>query len=310
MKKFKLSVIVAVYNVENYIVDCLQSFFDANPNPDTIQLVIVNDGSTDNSRQLINHFEQYNNVVIIDKPNGGLSSARNSGLDFVLGNTEYVSFLDADDLLSVEYFNEFYHVEELFKPDIIEFNANYFSNWRTVKFDVSLGTGNLTRFNEVLFNEIVTKGMWFAWSRIYKSSLFEEFRFPNGRRYEDMILIPTLYANSKSIYSSDKVLYLYRDNDQGITRNGKLSDIEDVLFAVQVFSRLDLSPSLNAKFKSNASNVILAILGSMPYNIEHWPCLKKVADDFKISLTFMYFKYIRFRLLSPIKSIIKDISKF
>ncbi|PAZ28377.1 hypothetical protein APX83_10265 [Escherichia coli] len=50
-----------------------------------MQLVIVNDGSTDNSRQLINHFEQYNNVVIIDKPNGGLSSARNAGLDFVLG---------------------------------------------------------------------------------------------------------------------------------------------------------------------------------------------------------------------------------
>ncbi|HAH1219162.1 TPA: glycosyltransferase [Escherichia coli] len=50
IKKFKLSVIVAVYNVENYIVDCLQSFFDANPKPDTIQLVIVNDGSTDNSR--------------------------------------------------------------------------------------------------------------------------------------------------------------------------------------------------------------------------------------------------------------------
>ena len=90
----KVSVIVPVYNVEKYITKCLTSLI--NQTLDDIEIIIVNDGSTDNSEQIVKQFKRsHNNIIYVTKENGGLSSARNFGLIYATG--EYIAFLDSDD---------------------------------------------------------------------------------------------------------------------------------------------------------------------------------------------------------------------
>ncbi|XEI34053.1 glycosyltransferase [Aeromonas veronii] len=307
---YKLTVIVALYNVKEYVVDCINSFVNANPQKNEVRLIIVNDGSTDNSRELIESFESHPNIVILDKVNGGVSSARNAGLDYALGTTEYVGFLDADDLLSLDYFTEFDRIYLQHKPDIIEFNANFFSDWRTIKFDVSQGHDELADVNDAFLARIVNNGMWFAWSRIYKVELFEHLRFSNGRRYEDMILVPSLYVRAKQVYSSSKVLYLYRANSNGITHNGKASDVDDILYAVKVFGLLKLSESFNNKFKRKALNVLMPILVNISHSTIKPSVFRRISESLDVSTNTVFFLYSKASVMKPIKDTVKFIARF
>ena len=94
----KLSVIVPCYNVEYYLVDCVESIIKAKV--DNMEIILVNDGSVDDTLKVINELhDKYDNLIkIVDKPNGGLSSARNAGLKVATG--EYVSFVDSDDTIN------------------------------------------------------------------------------------------------------------------------------------------------------------------------------------------------------------------
>ena len=90
----KVSVIVPVYNVEKYITRCLTSLI--NQTLDDLEIILVNDGSTDNSVAIIREYKrQHDNIILVEKENGGLSSARNFGLVYATG--EYIAFLDSDD---------------------------------------------------------------------------------------------------------------------------------------------------------------------------------------------------------------------
>ena len=95
----KVSVIVAAYNAEKYVTETLESI--ANQTLDDYEIIVVNDGSTDHTIDILREYEsEYDNMTVIDKENGGPSSARNSGLDIAKG--DYVYFFDADDVLEIE----------------------------------------------------------------------------------------------------------------------------------------------------------------------------------------------------------------
>ena len=97
---YKVSVIVPVYNVEQYLSDCLESI--CRQTLKGIEIIVVNDGSTDNSLSIIKSFQQkYSNIKLINKKNGGLSSARNAGIDMAVG--EYLFFVDSDDFITPDY---------------------------------------------------------------------------------------------------------------------------------------------------------------------------------------------------------------
>ena len=98
---YKVSVIVPVYNVEQYLSDCLESI--CRQTLKGIEIIVVNDGSTDNSLSIIESFQQkYSNMKLINKKNGGLSSARNAGIDMAVG--EYLFFVDSDDFIDLDTF--------------------------------------------------------------------------------------------------------------------------------------------------------------------------------------------------------------
>ena len=127
----KISVIIPVYNVEKYLRECLDSVISQTLAE--IEIVCVNDGSKDGSRDILSEYEKKDDrIVVVDKENGGLSSARNCGLDVAKG--KYVYFLDSDDLLnSQEALSELYQKAEENKLDQLFFDAEAFFENEEVK---------------------------------------------------------------------------------------------------------------------------------------------------------------------------------
>ena len=133
-----VSVIVPVYNVENYIIECLNSIVKIIPTDGSTEVIIVNDGSPDNSINLIENYilnlndNIKNNFHILSQENRGLSGARNTGINNAKGR--YLAFLDSDDVLQGDFFNDILAIIKKHNPDIVEFRA--------IRFDDNGNTSN------------------------------------------------------------------------------------------------------------------------------------------------------------------------
>ncbi|CVG79373.1 Chondroitin polymerase [Serratia marcescens] len=233
-----LSVIVPFYNNEAFVIAALDSLFAQIS--DDIEVVIIDDGSTDASGALVSQYlaqRRHPRVVFTSQANGGIAHARNVGLRLATGR--YITFLDGDDLLSDDYLALLRPQLTAGEYDLIDFNYQKFTEHpptpdnraaRPVAYDFSqLGLGSL--------QPLFARSMWHLWSRVYKRTLLAEEAFEEGRRYEDVIFTPFQYFKTRRIAHLDGELYFYRDNSQGITRNIKLKDIEDMLFAMEKMLR-------------------------------------------------------------------------
>lgn len=212
IKKMKLSIIVPVYNVENTLKRCVRSILCQDFND--FELLLIDDGSTDNSGFLADTIaEKDNRIKVYHKENGGLSDARNYGIERALG--EYITFIDSDD--------EIKDGTLLPLMSILEKNPEY----DIIEYPV---LGNPGCNDEYIFqpgkNEYRDSLDWlseyglehcWAWNKIYKRYLFDEIRFPLGKKYEDVYIIGELLKRKPFIATSNKGLYLYYKNNNGIT---------------------------------------------------------------------------------------------
>ena len=116
MDNIEVSVVVPIYNVEKYLRQCLESL--VNQNFDDYEIILINDGATDNSMKIAQEFEdKYKNIKLLSKKNAGLGAARNTGMKYVTG--KYVLFVDSDDYVSPEYISELYNVINREDSDIV-----------------------------------------------------------------------------------------------------------------------------------------------------------------------------------------------
>ncbi|WP_025121343.1 MULTISPECIES: glycosyltransferase [unclassified Serratia (in: enterobacteria)] len=234
-----LSFIVPIYNNEDFVIACLSSLF--NQITDDIEVVIIDDGSSDTSAALVNQFlasRPHPLSKFITQANGGVANARNVGLQHVSGR--YVAFLDGDDLLSSDYLAILRPLLLAGRDDLIDFNYQKFSGSPPVpsaNSEIRYSIYDLERHGLASLKPLFAHSMWHVWSRVYRRTLLAGETFENGRRYEDVIFTPFQYFKTRQIAHLDHQLYLYRDNDRGITRNIKAKDIEDMLFAMQKMLR-------------------------------------------------------------------------
>lgn len=234
-----LSVIVPFYNNGDFIIASLSSLFDQIS--DDIEVVIIDDGSTDASLALVNQFlaeRRHPQVKVISQANGGIAYARNVGLQNVSGR--YVTFLDGDDVLSHDYLAILRPLLLADKDDLIDFNYQKFTETPPV-LPIRQETRRIVYDFEhqglACLKPLFANAMWHLWSRVYRRTLLEGETFENGRRYEDVIFTPFQYFKTRKVAHLDHQLYFYRDNSQGITRNIKVKDIEDILFAIKKMLR-------------------------------------------------------------------------
>lgn len=210
-----LSLIIPFYNCETYISDTLDSIIEQCD--DNIEVILINDGSTDQSLEVIN--SKLNNINlnfrIITQKNQGVSAARNIGIDMAVG--DYIAFLDSDDTLELLFFEKIIQQIKLYNPDIIQFNFNFWNNTKK-KSGIKLKNGmNKTSFNLLL--NIFNFNSWYPWSRVYKRELFSDISFPLGFTFEDPAVIPFLFMKAKNILILEDYLYNYRENLSSITRS-------------------------------------------------------------------------------------------
>lgn len=218
MNKIKLSIIVPIYNVENYLKKCLDSLI--NQNSTNYEIILVNDGSTDKSLEICEQYEKENfNIKVYTKKNGGLSSARNYGLDKAKG--EYISFIDSDDWISNDYVKEIYNVIDNDKSaDVIAYNMIYINDgWQdgiTRKIYDNFESMDRKSIIKECYNPS------FAWARVYKNNIIKKYKFPSQDIwYEDMYVMPAILSNCKKIAYINKELYYYRQRKSSITSSVK-----------------------------------------------------------------------------------------
>lgn len=219
-----VSVIIPVYNVEKYLKRCIESI--TNQTYKNIEIILVNDGSTDNSYRICQEFsEKDTRIVLLNKQNGGLSDARNYGIKNA--NGEYLSFVDSDDYIDTTMLEKMYKLAKKENLDLVVCN--------TINID---DTGNSIEINsnynysdDTIKNYLLSPPM--ACIRIYKKELFKNIKFKKGIYYEDLELTPKLVKYTKKIGFIDEGLYYYYQRIGSIMKqkkfNNKLLDIFDVL---------------------------------------------------------------------------------
>ncbi len=258
----KISIIVPVYNTKEQLDKCLSSIVSQKDN--NIEAIIVNDGSTDSSEDIIlQYVNKYPNLFYYyKKENTGVSDARNFGLDKAKG--DYILFIDSDD-----YIDE-HLIENLKKhmdsnTEIIKFKASFVEQGKITKIDGPIF--NQTT-GENAFNLLVGKDIMFdaVWVYLFKKDLFtKNMRFRTGTYHEDFGLIPLMVLNAKSVISTDIQGYYYVQTTNSITRNKDyektIKSFEDTLLhydnMLQFISNLSVSKTTKENVKRYYTNAVL-----------------------------------------------------
>lgn len=237
----KLSIIVPIYNVEKYIVECLESIITQWD--DRIQVICIDDGSTDSSYSKLCEYiaklelEVQNSFIIKQQKNKGLSATRNKGVEISIG--EYIAFLDSDDKLNSSFISNILEViSNDQQPDIIEFNIEY-----------SNGNNILICTNSSSLIDKFKTGNWYACGRVYKRNMLDN-KFKVGLNYEDMLLIPQLYLKADKIHEIDKALYWYRYNSSGITHSINENNIKNSIKSFQIIIDTYKNINMNETLRS------------------------------------------------------------
>ena len=215
----KISVIVPVYNTEKYLKKCLDSI--VKQIYQDFEVIIVNDGSTDNSREIIDKYiERYpEKIKCINKQNEGLSSARNCGVETATG--DYITFVDSDDYIDQNLFkNLLPYVEkniDLIKFKLIKVDEEY-KELEKINGPVFDDVRGQEGFNLLVFNDVLLEP---ACLYLYKKTLFDKnnFKFLENTFHEDFGLIPIMLLNAKNMVSIDFYGYYYVQAKDSITRN-------------------------------------------------------------------------------------------
>ena len=232
-KSPKVSIIVPVYNVEKYLHRCMDSLI--NQSFEDIEIIAINDGSTDGSLDILKEYkEKDSRVIIVDKENGGLSSARNEGIKIALG--EFITFVDSDDWLDLNTLSDMYENSMKYNCDVVmcSYSREYsnkskpkiFDLDKLIIYDESKCRGLHRRIvgpiNEELNNPEHNDSLVTAWGKLYKSSIIKN----NDIKFVDTSIIGTedclfnvyFFANVKRAVFINKDYYKYwKENSNSLT---------------------------------------------------------------------------------------------
>ena len=231
----KLSVIVPIYNTESYLERCVNSII--NQTYEDLEIILVNDGSNDGSLAICKNYEKVDNrIKVIDKENGGLSSARNAGLDVCTG--DYISFVDSDDFLETDIY------EKLIADMVTE--------------DASVGCMQIKSVDEETYRQIyvdeipneylgVKSGQWYlekvcqrkvtesVCSKIFKREVINNERFAIGKLNEDFLFLINALINVDKILLTKHVGYNYSVRSGSISRQGFSKSLKDAVYNTEDF---------------------------------------------------------------------------
>lgn len=209
-----LSVIIPIYNVESYLDRCMESI--VNQTYKNLEIIMVDDGSPDNCPELCDEWQKKDKRIrVIHKKNGGLSDARNKGIEIALG--DYISFVDSDDYIDLDMYRSMIEALERTSAGISTCGRYSYRNGEITEKHTSTKEVVLTSIQAI--DELLRGGLIeeAAWDKVYKKELFDGIEFPVGEINEDMPIMPFLFEKANKIVCTGRPFYYYCENLGSIT---------------------------------------------------------------------------------------------
>lgn len=282
-----ISIIVPVYNVEQYLEKCITTII--NQTYKNLEIILVDDGSKDSSGKICDDFSKKDNrIKVIHKTNGGLSDARNHGLRIAKG--DYIGFVDSDDYIAEDMFETLYNLMENNNSDISIVSFYEMYNNKLIGVRDSKKIENFDKLEAIKELLIDTKIQSYAWNKLFKKELFENLEFPTGKNFEDIATTLLLFekANKVTLFEDPKYYYLRRDNSIVGVRNSKTyTDYLEVIYDKYMYLK-DKYPEIE---KYNAYNYLINMI---------W--VYSIISTFDLDAVFEKFKF-NYKLLEEIISI-------
>lgn len=240
------SIIIPIYNGEKYIDKCLKSILDCHYKSN-LEIILVNDGSTDSSKIICERYsDRYQNVILIDQKNKGLSAARNSALEVAKG--KFIVFSDIDDWISENCLDEIYDKLKNNNLDILVVSVDYYNN-KYSKLGVLLPL--VDDFNDILSGvEYIEKyGLKYqipVWNYIFKRSFLieNEFSFVEGYYHEDCEFISKVFYKCHRIGFTKNTVYNHLNSDNSIMRSKNIKKAYDLVEISRLVERTSNESSL------------------------------------------------------------------
>ena len=208
-------VVIPVYNVESYVSDCIDSVI--NQTYKKIRIILVDDGSKDSSGEICDRYKALDErITVIHKKNGGLSSARNAGIQWAINNKcgEWICFIDSDDWIHPEYVEQLLNAAKKYNSPV---SICYYSvsESRIFSYKPISSEAELWKSEDAY---TLKSGIpcAYAWNKFYKIDCFNEVRFPEGKYWEDLFTTHRIVLPLKSIPVIKEPLYFYYKNPHGI----------------------------------------------------------------------------------------------
>ncbi|MFV0146744.1 glycosyltransferase [Empedobacter falsenii] len=227
-----ISVIVPIYKVEEYLQTCIDSIIKQTyPN---LEIILVDDGSPDRCGDICDEYAKNDDrIVVIHKPNGGLSDARNAGLDICKG--DYIAFVDSDDVISEKFIEVLY--QNIGNADLAFCDLFYFDDGEIFTDQVKNDTPSVKLLDgQYLLGHINTftdKGplVVVAWNKLYRKFIWQNLRYPIGRIHEDEFVIHYILDICNKVSFIDLPLYFYRQRENSIMVTSSLKSCLDAIDA-------------------------------------------------------------------------------
>lgn len=237
----KVSVIVPVYNTSLYLSKCLNSL--VNQTLKDIEIIVINDGSTDNSLEIINGFKKDNkNIVVINDSNHGQGFARNRGIELAKG--DFITFVDSDDFIDYDMLEKMYKVSKDYDVVVCDINKVFENKIQVFK--------NYNKYSKEDNKNLMISHQGPV-ARLYRKELFKDIRFLEGVYYEDLGMIPVLSQNVNKVKYIEEAMYYYLIRNNSTMKQKKYNKkLEDIFTVIEY-----LNKEIDEKYKEELEYIYI-----------------------------------------------------
>ena len=285
-EKALISLIIPVYKVEKYLEKCIQSVI--NQTYENLQIILVDDGSPDNCGKICDEYAKKDHrIEVIHKSNGGLSDARNKGLEIAKG--EYIGFVDSDDYIEADMYEVLYNLLKQYNADVSICNFYTVSQGKISIKNADNGINEYNRI-EILKEILLDKNIQsYAWNKLYKKELFDEIKYHIGKKYEDIGTTFYLLEKCNKVVVTGKSEYYYINRQDSIVNNVTESTITD--YIELIMQRYDYIEENIKELSSYNKDYLKRILKTAEKDIKS---LNEVGDYTKKKYEELYNKVQKF----------------
>lgn len=280
-----VSIIIPIYNVENYLEQCIISV--VHQTYKNLEIILVNDGSPDNSFEICKQWKRKDSrIKLINKDNGGLSDARNCGLRVASG--ELVLFVDSDDWISINMVENM--VNKMIQNDVDLVVCDFIRAFpdgfmeKNNKQDFPPKVVSVEEFLKLVLEDKVLTNH--AWRRLYKKKYIPKDVFPKNRNFEDIFSTPKFVENMSKVLIVNDAYYFYRVNDSSIVNNLNYKNVKDHFDAILMSNSIVMNSysSLASDVQRALPSQLKVILRDAKKVIPQDNEIKNLIQDIKFSL--------------------------